>query len=120
MSVVFWKLAVRVVVFALSFAVAAARIRGVRVTPKLALPVVGLVFALLNTGLYWLLKPILNLATLGGLSLLAPFLLNVGFLWATDRLLRPLRISGMKPLIWLALLLTIVHGVLYLALDLVH
>ena len=53
MTVVVVKLLVRVAVFVLVFAVAARRHEKIQVQPKVALPLVGLVFALLNTGLYW-------------------------------------------------------------------
>lgn len=111
------KLAVRFVVFAAVFAIAARRSPKVKVQPAIALPLVGLVFALLNTGLYWLLKPVLHLATFGALWLLVPFVLNGLFLWATQRLIRALRIKGATTMVWLAVLLTAAHGLCWLVLD---
>src|SRR5688572_11799933 len=108
------KLAVRFGLFLLVFAFAAWKNPKVRIHPKIALPLVGLVFALLNTGLYWLLKPVLNLASLGALWLFVPFVLNGAFLWATQKLLRPLRIEGFLTTVWLAVLLTAAHGVCWL------
>lgn len=106
---------IRILVFAAVFALATRRHPGISVRPRLALPLVGLVFALLNTGLYWLLKPVLSLATFGAAALLAPLAVNAVLLWATGRLLRPLRIGGWRPMLYLAVLLTLAHGALHLA-----
>lgn len=111
------KLAIRLVVFGVVFGVVAWRNKKVTVRPKYALPLVAAVFALLNTGLYWILKPILNLATLGSLALLMPFILNGVFLYVTERLLRPLRIDGLWTKIVLAGFLTLAHGALWVGLD---
>lgn len=111
------KLLVRVVVFGGVFAVAAHRHPKISIAPRVAIPLVGLVFALLNTGLYWILKPIVTMATLGGLALAIPLLLNGLFLWATARVLRPLKLAGARPMIYLAVLLTVAHGLLYVVLD---
>lgn len=111
------KLAVRFGVFLLVFAFAAWRMPKVRIHPKIALPLVGLVFALLNTGLYWAFKPVLHLATLGALWLFIPFVLNGVFLWATEKLIRPLRIEGLFTMIKLAIILTAAHGACWLVLD---
>ena len=59
------KLAVRFGVFLLVFALAAWKMPKVRIHPKFALPLVALVFAVLNVGLYWLFKPVLNLPHTG-------------------------------------------------------
>jgi uncharacterized membrane protein YvlD (DUF360 family) len=117
MSALLVKLAVRFAVFLGVFAFAAWKNPKVRVHPKIALPLVGLVFALLNTGLYWLLKPVLNLATLGALWLFLPFVINGAFLWATQKLIRPLRIEGFLTTVWLAVILTAAHGVCWVVLD---
>ena len=111
------KLAVRFGVFLLVFAFAAWKMEKVRIHPKIALPLVGLVFAILNVGLYWLLKPVLNIATLGAGWLVVPFVLNGAFLWATQKLLRPLRIEGFFTTIKLAVILTAAHGLCWLVLD---
>jgi len=111
------KLAIRLVVFGVVFGVVAWRNKKVTVKPKYALPLVALVFALLNTGLYWILKPILNVATLGSLALLMPFILNGAFLYVTERLLKPLKIEGLWTKVVLAGFLTAAHGALWLALD---
>lgn len=111
------KLGVRFAVFLAVFALVAWRNPKVRIHPKLALPLVALVFAILNTGLYWLLKPVLNLATLGAVWLFLPFVLNGVFLWATEKLIRPLRIEGLFTMVKLAVILTAAHGALHLVLD---
>ena len=117
MTALLIKLGVRFVVFALVFAFAARRSPNVRVKPAIALPLVGLVFALLNTGLYWVLKPVLHLASFGALWLALPFVLNGLFLWATRKLIRPLRIEGLMTMVWLSILLTAAHGLCWLVLD---
>jgi len=111
------KLAIRIVVFGGVFGVVAWKHEKVKVEPRWALPLVGLVFALLNTGLYWAMKPILNLATLGSMALVMPLVLNGLFLWATNRVLKPLKIEGLLTMFWLSLYLTLAHGALWLVLD---
>jgi hypothetical protein len=111
------KLAVRFGLFLAVFAFAVWKNPRVTVKPKIALPLVVLVFALLNTGLYWLLKPVVNIATLGVAWLLVPFALNGLFLWATRRLIRPLKIEGLATMAWLAILLTAAHGLCWFVLD---
>ena len=116
------KLLIRVVVFAGVFALAVRKSEKITVEKKWAVPLVGLVFALLNTGLYWLLKPVVNLATFGVAWLIVPFLLNGMFLYATNWLLGKARVKGLQingtwVMVKLAVLLTLVHGGLYLALD---
>jgi uncharacterized membrane protein YvlD (DUF360 family) len=116
------ELAVRIVIFTGVFAVAVWRSDAIRIERRWAIPLVGLVFGLLNTGLYWLLKPVLNIATFGLASWLLPFVLNAAFLWATGKLLGKLRvksleIDGLWITIKLAIVLTLVHGGIHLALD---
>jgi uncharacterized membrane protein YvlD (DUF360 family) len=114
------KLGIRVAVFGLVFGLVSWKDPRVAVRPRYALPLVAVVFALLNTALYWLLKPTLNLATMGSLGLVMPFLLNGVFLYTTKRLLRPLQIEGMWPMVKLAGVLTLAHGLLWVALDYIH
>ena len=111
------KLGARFVVFGVVFAFAVKKNPKITVKPKIALPLVALVFALLNTGLYFLFSKVLNVATLGMASLVVPFLLNGAFLWGTQKILRPLRIEGWRPTIWLAVLLTAAHGLTWLIVD---
>lgn len=122
MTWVLIKLLIRVAVFTAVFFVAVRKSEKIAVEKKWAVPLVGLVFALLNTGLYWLLKPVVNLATFGVAWLMVPFLLNGVFLYATNWLLEKARFKGLQfegtwIMVKLAILLTIVHGGLYLALD---
>ncbi len=91
------KLGIRFVVFGLVFGLITWKHEKVTIQPKYAIPLVAAVFALLNTALYWILRPVLNLATLGSMALLMPFILNGAFLYATERLLKPLKIEGVIP-----------------------
>jgi hypothetical protein len=113
------KLAIRLVVFGAVFGFAAWKNEKVTIKPKYAVPLVALVFGLLNVGLYWLAKPVFNLATFGTLWIALPFFLNGLFLYATNRLLKHLEIKGMLTMLWLAGLLTVAHGALYLGLDVI-
>ena len=114
------KLGVRFVVFGLAFWLAARKNPKVVLPNKWALPLIALVFAVLNTGVYWALKPILNLATLGALGFLMPFVANTIFLMVTVRLFRAkkwIEIQGLLTTLWMALILTAIHGALWLGLD---
>jgi hypothetical protein len=141
------KLGVRLLIFGLAFFIAARRNPKVVIPTKWATPVVALVFALLNTSLYWALRPILDLATLGALGFAMPLIVNIILLYVTVRFFawdklprfvhhkaaaadpkdpkkkpagdaRPLfAIDGLFATLWLALILTVVHGVLWVALD---
>lgn len=114
------KLAVRLVVFTGVFWLAARKNKGVVFEKKWAPPVVALVFAILNTGLYWMLKPILNLATMGIAGFAMPLVINGFLLWATMKAFERrkwFRIDGFFAAIWMAVFLTLTHGALWLALD---
>ena len=114
------KLGVRFVVFGLAFFLAARKNPKVVLPNKWALPLIALVFALLNTAVYWALKPILNLATLGALGFVMPFVANIIFLVITVRIFRAkkwIEIQGVMTTLWMALILTAVHGLLWLGLD---
>lgn len=111
------KLAIRLVVFGGVFTFAVYRNPKVTVDPKWYLPLVAVVFGLLNTGLYWAAKPILNLATLNNFWLIMPLFINLAFLYATDAIVKPLKIAGIWTMCWLAALLTLAHGGLWLFLD---
>ena len=90
------------------------------VNNKWAFPLIALVFAALNTGLYWALRPILNLATLGAAGFVIPLVANLLLLLGTIRIFQSkkwLEVQGMRATLWLAALLTLVHGALYLGLD---
>ena len=114
------KLALRLAVFVAVFWVASRRSSKITIQPRWAIPLVAGVFGLLNTGLYWLLKPVLHLATFGAIAIVLPFAINGLFLWATARAVARkqwLRLDGVLAPIWLALALTAAHGVLWLGLD---
>ena len=114
------KLGVRLVVFTGVFWFAAKKNEKIVFEKKWAPPLVALVFAILNTALYWMLKPVLNIATLGVASFALPFVINGGLLYATMKAFEKkkwFRIEGFFATIWMALFLTAAHGVLWLALD---
>jgi hypothetical protein len=121
MTLLLIKLGVGFLLFGLVFGFASHRSKMITIKPRLALPLVALVFALLNTGIYWIAKPVLNLATLGLLSIVAPLVINGMFLLVTGRLLGYLRIDvqikGMMTTLWLAALLTLAHGAMHLGFD---
>lgn len=113
-------LGVRFVGFGFAFWLAARKNPKVLVPNKWALPLIALVFAVLNTVVYSALMPILNLATLGALGFAMPLVANLGFLLVTIRIFRAkrwLEVHGSMTTIWMALVLTAVHGALWLALD---
>lgn len=77
-------------------------------------------FATLNTALYWMLKPVLNLATLGALGFIMPFVANMLFLYVTLKIFEKKKwfeIDGLIPTLWMAGILTLVHGALWVGLD---
>ena len=120
------KLGIRLVVFTLVFWVAAKRNEKIVFSKKWAPPVVGLVFALLNTLLYWALVPVFDVATLGVASFVMPFIVNGLLLYATMKVLdlrdwsrEWFKIEGIFANLWMATFLTIAHGVLWFALDFV-
>ena len=64
--------------------------------------------------------PVLNVATLRSLSIVMPFVVNGVLLWGTARIVQKkqwLKLEGIFAAVWLSLILTAAHGVLYLALD---
>ena len=137
------ELGVRLVVFGVVFFFAARKNPKVVISAKRATPVVAFVFAALNTILYWALTPILNLATMGAVGFVMPFIVNMLLLIATVRFFRwdklpkikvkvgragqdggdktetrPwIEIQGMMTMFWMAGILTLAHGVLWFALD---
>lgn len=114
------KLGVRLVVFGLVFWIATRKNPKVIVTKKWALPLIALVFAALNTGLYWALTPILNLATLGAFGFVMPLVVNALLLYGTVRIFEKkqwFEVQGIMTTLWLAAFLTIAHGALWLGLD---
>lgn len=90
------KLGIRLVGFLAVFWIASARNHDIVVRPKWAMPIIAGFFALVNTALYWMLKPVLNLASFGAIWFLMPLVLNLIFLVATARVFQPhdLQTSG--------------------------
>jgi hypothetical protein len=139
MVTVLIKLGVRLVVFTAVFWIAAQKNPKVVIRSKWITPLVALTFSLLNTGLYWALKPILNLATFGAIGFAMPFVVNIVLLVATVRLLGKLKrapkadpakkdakpaetkplfaIDGIVATLWMAIILTAAHGVLWFFVD---
>lgn len=114
------KLGVRFVVFGLTFWIVARKNPKVVMPNKWATPLVALVFAALNTLVYWALAPILNLATMGALSLALPLVANCIFLLVTERIFRAkkwIEIQGLWTTLVMSLILTAVHGLCWLGLD---
>jgi len=114
------ELGVRLVVFGLVFWIATRRNPKVVVSTKWALPLIALVFAVLNTGLYWLLKPILNVATLGAFGFVMPLIINALLLVGTVKIFarkKWFEVRGVLTTLWMAAFLTLAHGALYLGLD---
>jgi uncharacterized membrane protein YvlD (DUF360 family) len=99
---------------------AAPRRARISIQPRWAIPLVGVVFAGLNILLYWLLRPVLDLATLRMFSLAMPLVVNGLLLWGTARLVARkqwLKVDGILAAAWLAGILTLAHGALWLGLD---
>jgi hypothetical protein len=107
--------AVRFVVFGVAITFAMKKVKGVKVEPKHAIPLVALVFALLNSLLYWLLASVLNLVTLWSLFFLVPFVANGVLLYATDRLLKHLTIEGIVAFVKTAGIITAAHLLVWIA-----
>lgn len=115
------KLGVRLVVFTGVFWIAARKNKQIIIEKKWATPLVGFAFAVLNTALYWALKPVLDIATLGTLAFAMPLVINGVLLAITVRIFEKkkhwFRIDGFFAMLWMALFLTIAHGALWLGLD---
>jgi uncharacterized membrane protein YvlD (DUF360 family) len=115
------KLGVRLVVFTGVFWLAAKKNEKIIFEKKWATPIVAFTFAVLNTALYWALKPILNLATLGAVGFVMPLVINGVLLGVTVRLFQSkqhwFRIDGWLAMMWMAIALTAAHGLLWVGLD---
>ena len=114
------KLGVRLVVFTAVFWFAAKKNEKIVFSRKWAPPLVAFVFAVLNTAAYWVLVPVLDIATLGAVAFAMPFIVNCILLGATVRILQTrewFKIEGLFAALWMATFLTIAHGVLWFALD---
>ncbi len=114
------KLGVRLVVFTAVFWFAAKKNKKIVFDKKWATPIIALTFAVLNTALYWAVKPILNLATLGAVAFAMPLVINGALLYATERIFQSrkwFRIEGLIAMVWMAIVLTVAHGALWVAID---
>lgn len=115
------KLGVRLVVFTAVFWVAAKKNQKIIIEKKWATPVVGFSFAVLNTALYWVLGRVLNIATLGVVGFAMPLVINGVLLMVTARVFQRkpqwFRLDGFFAGMWMAIFLTLAHGVLWLGLD---
>jgi uncharacterized membrane protein YvlD (DUF360 family) len=110
-----FELAIRTLVFGVAITFVVRRDPHVKVTPRSALPVVALVFAILNALLYKFLGTALNIVTLWTLFLLVPFVANAILLLITDKLVKPFKIEAMSSLLKASLVVTIAHLALRLA-----
>jgi hypothetical protein len=120
LALVLVKLGVRLVVFTAVFWVAAQKNEKIVFDKKWATPIIAFTFAVLNTALYWAVKPILNVATLGALAFAMPLVINGALLLATERIFQSrkwFRIEGVIAMAWMAIFLTVAHGALWVALD---
>jgi hypothetical protein len=114
------KLGVRLVVFTAVFWFAARRNEKIVLSNKWATPLIALVFAVLNTALYWGLGRVLRVATFGAIGFAIPFLINALLLGVTVRIFQSrawFRIEGLLATLWMATFLTVAHGALWVALD---
>ena len=133
------KLGVRLVIFTAVFFIAARKNKNVAISHRWAIPLIALVFAALNTVLYAVVQPIFNTLSFGALGLVMPLVINGGLLYGTVRIFNTRRllgvaiddktrkpvakrkpliaITGMVAMLYLALALTLAHGVCWFALD---
>ena len=114
------KFGVRLVVFGLVIWLVSKRNKDVIIHKRLAVPLIALLFAALNAALYFVLKPILNLATLGAVEYLMPLVINLILLAVTIRVVEKkkwIEIKGIIATVYLGVALTVAHGALWLALD---
>ncbi|RMH44196.1 MAG: hypothetical protein D6689_02965 [Deltaproteobacteria bacterium] len=102
-------LAIRAVAFSVAVAVVAHRHRNVAVTPRWALPGVGIALAVLHLVAYRGLAVLLDLAALGMLGGLGPVAVNGMLVWLTALGLPPLRVTGASATAWLTLAVTAAH-----------
>jgi uncharacterized membrane protein YvlD (DUF360 family) len=105
-------LLVRCVVFGIAIAFITRQSSGVTVRPRSALPIVAIVFTILNAGLYGLLSTVINFGTLFLLFLVVPFIANAVLLWATDKLMKSFKVEGLGSLAFASLIVTIAHFLL--------
>jgi uncharacterized membrane protein YvlD (DUF360 family) len=103
------KMLIRAVVFGVAITYVTRKNSSVKVTPRSALPLVALVFAGLNTLLYWFVSGTMNVVTLGTMFFLVPFAANAALLWLTDKLFKPFKVDGLFALAYASLIVTLAH-----------
>lgn len=108
MTFLLWVL-IRTIVFGVALTLVTRRSSGVKVSPRAALPLVALVFAILNSLLYMGIATFVTWASLFTLSLVAPFLANAALLLLTDKLVKPLKIEDMWSLLTASFTITCFH-----------
>jgi len=119
---------VRLVMFTVVFWLAPqpkkGRLEAVRFKSKWLAPLVGLVFALLDIALYWVLTHGFDLATFGAISFVMPLIVNGLLLFATVKLFawrEQMRgwftIDSVVAGLWMVVFLTVVQGLCWLGLD---
>ncbi len=114
MSMFLVKMLIRVVVFGVAIGYVLRNSDGVKVTPRKALPLVALVFAVLNALLYPVLKFSLNLVTLWTLFFIVPLVANALLLKVTSRAVKQFQIDGLIPLAYASLVMSVTHFLLHL------
>lgn len=133
MTLLLVKFGIRIAVFTLVFWIAAKKNKDIVITPRWAVPLVAGLFALLNATLYWLIKPIMNVATFGMVSFVLPVIINGGLLYGAVLLLRRrpkpnkegklverpgfIAFKGLLAPVILVLALTVAHGLLWFVLE---
>jgi hypothetical protein len=85
------KLGVRLAVFGAVFFIAAKKNPRIVIRNKWVTPLIAFVFAFLNTALYWALRPIADVVTMGAISFVLPFILNTVFLIVTVKVFASIR-----------------------------
>jgi uncharacterized membrane protein YvlD (DUF360 family) len=103
------KLAISFLVFGTALVFAVKKVKGVKVEPRSMIPLVALVLTALNTLVYWILAPALNLVTLWTIWFLVPFIANGLFVYVTDRFVKPFKIDGLIPLVKTSVIVTAAH-----------
>jgi hypothetical protein len=92
----------------------------ISIQPRWAIPVIGVLFAGMNLLLYWIAKPLLDLATLRTFTVIMPLVVNSLLLYGTAKLVEKrqwMKLDGFFATAWLAVALTLAHGVLWIGLD---
>lgn len=120
MNMILIKLGVRLVVFTAVFWFAARKNKKVVFEKTWAPPLVGIVFAVLSTALFWAASKLLGIVTLGAVGFVAPLVINLGLVIATAAIFKSrhwFRIEGVIATVWMAVFVTVAHGALWLALD---